>query len=231
VKAILRSGPVQALLALILGGYLWLVLKTVRWTILNRAQADALVADPQGFVVCLWHGRIAAAIGGRPLCRPARATRAIISLSEDGEFVAKAMAMLDMPAFRGSSRKTKDPRRRHSGGRAYRQSLEWVREGGILIVTPDGPRGPNEQMAEGPVRMAARTGAPLLLMGLATSPAARLKTWDRMQLPIPFGRGTIAFDGPLHAPEDLDDKAMEALRREWSARLTAANAAAEAALK
>ncbi len=230
MKAILRSGPVQALLALLLGGYLWLVLRTVRWSVVNRPAADALLADPRGFIVCLWHGRIAASIAAQPLCQPPRRVRAIISMSEDGEFVAKAMEMLGIPAFRGSSRRTKDPRRRHSGGQAYRQSLEWVREGGLLILTPDGPRGPNEQMAEGPVRMASRTGAAVILMGLAARPAVRLNTWDRMQLPAPFGRGVIAFDGPLHAPDDLDSDAMTALRREWSARLTAANAAAEAAL-
>jgi lysophospholipid acyltransferase (LPLAT)-like uncharacterized protein len=231
VKALLRSGPVQALLAAILGAYLWLVLRTVRWTIVNRAPADAALAEPKGFIVCFWHGRIAASIGAQPLCRPLRPTRLIISLSEDVEFIARAMEMMDLPAFRGSSRRTKDPRRRHSGGAVYRQSLDWIAEGGILILTPDGPRGPAEQMAEGPVRMASRTGAAVMLMGLATTPAARLKSWDRMELPCPFGRGVIAFDGPVHAPEGLDAEAMTALRQEWSARLSAANAAAEAALK
>ena len=43
---------------------------------------------------------------------------------------------MDLPAFRGSSRRTKDPRRRHSGGAVYRQSLDWVRQGGLLILTP-----------------------------------------------------------------------------------------------
>ncbi len=226
----MRSGPVQALLALLLGGYLWLVLRTVRWSIVNRAAADVLLADPKGFIVCLWHGRIAASVGAQPLCRPLRPTRLVISLSEDGEFIARAMAMMDLPAFRGSTRLTKDPRRRHSGGAVYRQSLEWLKSG-ILIMTPDGPRGPAEQMAEGPVRMASRTGAAVLLMGLATTPALRLKTWDRTVLPRPFGRGVILFDGPLHAPEGLDAHAMTALRREWSARLTAATQAAEAALR
>ena len=231
MKALLRSGPVQALLGGLLGAYLWLVLRTVRWTIVGRASADALLADPKGFIVCFWHGRIAASVGGQPLCRPRRPTRVIISLSEDGEFVARAMEMLDLPAFRGSSRRTKDPRRRHSGGAAYRQSLEWIEQGGILIMTPDGPRGPNQQMAEGPVRMASRTGAAVILMGLATRPAARLNTWDRMELPCPFGRGAIVFDGPVHAPQDLDPEAMTALRQDWSARLTTANEAAEAALR
>ena len=231
MKALLRSGPVQALLGLVLGGYLWLVLRTVRWSIVGRQPADALLADPRGFIVCFWHGRIAASIGAQPLCRPLRPTRVIISLSEDGAFVARGMELMGLPAFRGSSRKTKDPKRRHSGGAVYRQSLDWVREGGILILTPDGPRGPAEQMAEGALRLASRTGAQVLLMGLATTPALCLKTWDRMQLPAPFGRGVIAFEGPLTAPEDLDAAAMTALRRDWSARLTAANAVAEAALK
>ena len=231
MKALLRSGPVQALLGLVLGGYLWLVMRTVRWSLVNRTVADALLADPRGFIVCFWHGCIAASVGAQPLCRPSRPTRVIISLSEDGEFIARAMELMDLPAFRGSSRKTKDPRRRHSGGAAYRQSLDWVREGGILIMTPDGPRGPAEQMAEGAVRMASRTGAPVILMGLATTPALRLKTWDRMELPAPFGRGVIAFEGPLLAPEELDAAAMTALRRDWSARLSAANETAEAALR
>ena len=127
MKAFLRSGPVQALFGILLGGYLWLVLKTVRWTIVNRGPVDALLADPKGFIVCFWHGRIAASIGAQPLCRPLRDTRLIISLSEDVEFIARAMELMDLPAFRGSSRRTKDPRRRYSGGAVYRQSLDWVR--------------------------------------------------------------------------------------------------------
>lgn len=231
MKAFLRSAPVQAFLAVLLGGYLWLLLHTVRWRILNRPPADAVLKDPRGFLVCFWHSRIAASIGARPLCRPLRPTRLIISLSPDGEFIAKAMEMMDLPAFRGSSRRTKDPKRRHSGGAVYRQSLGWVREGGVLILTPDGPRGPAEEMAEGSVRMAARTGAPVMLMGLSARPALTLNTWDRMQLPLPFGRGVIAFDGPVYAPADADAETILRLRKEWARRLTTATEAAEAALR
>jgi lysophospholipid acyltransferase (LPLAT)-like uncharacterized protein len=231
VKALLRSGPVQSLLALLLGAYLWLVLRTIRWSILNRAPADALLADPQGFLVLFWHGRIAHAVGAQPLCRPLRPTRLIISLSEDVEFIARAMAMMDLPSFRGSSRRTKDPKRAMSGSTVYRQGLDWVKEGGILILTPDGPRGPARQMAEGPVRIAARAGAPAILMGLSARPAIRLNTWDGLELPLPFGRGVIAFDGPVRAPDDADAEQIAALRLEWAERLSRAADAAEAALR
>jgi lysophospholipid acyltransferase (LPLAT)-like uncharacterized protein len=231
VKALVRSAPVQTLLALILGGYLWLVMRTIRWSIVNRPAADALLGNPEGFLVLFWHGQIAASIGAQPLCRPLRPTRLIISLSPDVEFIARAMEMMDLPSFRGSSRMTKDPKRRHSGGAVYRQSLDWVQDGGVLIMTPDGPRGPARQMAEGPVRMAARTGAAAILMGLCARPALKLKSWDHTELPMPFGRGVIVFDGPLHAPEDADAEAMLELRREWAERLSRATDAAEAALR
>ena len=231
MKALLRSGPVQSLLALLLGGYLWLVLRTIRWRIVNRPPADALLADPQGFLVCFWHAQIAASIGAQPLCRPLRPTRLIISLSPDGEFIARAMEMMDLPSFRGSSRRTRDPRRKHSGGAVYRQSLDWVREGGVLILTPDGPRGPAREMAEGPVRMAARTGAPVILMGLCARPALTLKTWDRMELPLPFGRGAIVFEGPVQAPAELDAAEALRLRQAWSERLSRATDAARAELE
>lgn len=231
MKAFIRSAPVQTALALILGGYLWLVMRTIRWSVINRGTADDALKDPTGFLVLFWHGRIAAAVGAQPLCRPLRSTRLIISLSPDGDFIARAMAMMDLPSFRGSSRKTRDPKRAGSGGAVYRQSLDWVREGGILIMTPDGPRGPAQDMAEGPVRIAARTGAKALLMGVCARPALRLKTWDSMELPLPFGRGAIVFDGPVSAPEADDAKTTKALREEWSRRLSAATDAAEAALR
>ena len=231
MKTLLRSGPVQSALALVLGAYLWLVLRTVRWRIVNRPIADALLDDPQGFLVLFWHGRIAHAVGAQPMCRPRRPTRLIISLSEDGEFIARAMEMMDLPSFRGSSRRTKDPKRARSGSVVYRQGMEWVQDGGILILTPDGPRGPAREMAEGPVRMAARTGAPAILMGLSARPALRLKTWDGMELPLPFGRGAIVFDGPVRAPPDTGAEGARALRREWAERLSRATDAAEAALR
>ena len=229
MKGFFRSVPIQTALALILGGYLWLVLKTIRWTVVNRDAAESALKDPAGLLVCFWHGRIAASIGAQPLCRPLRPTRLIISMSPDGEFIARAMEMMDLPSFRGSSRKTRDPKRARSGGTVYRQSLDWVREGGILIMTPDGPRGPAQEMAEGAVRIAARTGASTMLMGLCARPALRLKTWDSMELPAPFGRGAIVFDGPVPAPQDDED--LTETRQAWARRLTAATEAAEAALR
>lgn len=229
MKSFFRSAPVQGFLSLILAFYLWLVLRTIRWTWVNIAPAQAVLDKPGGIIACFWHGRIALSIAAQPLVVPNRPARLLISTSPDGEFIAQAMGRMSLPSFRGSSRKSKDPKRQGSGGAAYRQALEWLeKDGGVFILTPDGPRGPAEQMADGIMRIAKRTGAPIFLMGFAARPCKRLKTWDSMVLPLPFGRGAMVFEGPVQFQPGDD---LETVRTEWAARLTKATEAAEAALR
>lgn len=227
MKAFLRSEVVQGALAWLLAAYLRFALRTTRWTFENREAADAAVASPDGIIGCFWHSRIP--LG--PACREvlkAKPRRVLISLSRDGEFIARAMEKLDFPAIRGSAGKKSDPAKAKGGARALLEALKWVRSGGVMAVTPDGPRGPAEVMQPGVAAMARSTGAPVFLFGLAARPAFRLKTWDGTRVPLPFGRGSVVFDGPLYAPREADEAALEALRLEWQARLSAATRRAEA---
>ncbi len=96
------------------------------------------------------------------------------------------------------------------------------------MVTPDGPRGPNEVIAPGAVQIAKRSGQPVFLMGIAANPAIQAKTWDRVMFALPFGRGAVVWEGPLYVPPDADDALIAQLVADWSARLSAATRRAEA---
>lgn len=221
----LRHPLVQSAAALLLAGYLRLALSTMRWRWIGRERAEAVWDGGGGVLVCFWHGRIALSPACWPLDR-AQEPRALVSLSPDGEFIARAVERLGFPAIRGSSGKRSDPAKAKGGSAAFRDVVRWIRGGGGVAVTPDGPRGPAETMAEGVPLLARVSGAPTLLVGLACRPAIRLGSWDSAMLPIPFGRGAIAFEGPLPPPEgDLPE-----VGRAWAERLTAVTARAEAAL-
>jgi lysophospholipid acyltransferase (LPLAT)-like uncharacterized protein len=229
LKSFIRSPRVQGALAVILSTYLDFALKTTRWTFENRGPADGAVASSKGIIGCFWHGRIP--LG--PACREVLAhkpRKVIISLSPDGEFIARAMARLSFPAIRGSSARKDDAANAKGGAGAMMESVRFLRSGGVVAITPDGPRGPAEVMAAGAVTLARVSGAPVFLFGLHAKPGFSLNSWDRTLFPLPFGKGAVVFDGPLYAPRDADDEAMEALRLDWQARLTAANARAEALL-
>lgn len=222
----LRISWVQSSLAWLFAGWMRLALSTIRWRQLNQAPIEALWAEGQGVILCFWHSRLTMSPACWPLDR-AQPPRAMVSLSPDGEFIAQAVHLLGIPAIRGSSAKKSARDKAKGGAEAFRDGLRWLRQGGAVALTPDGPRGPAETMAEGAVMLARLSGAPVLLVGLASSPAITLDSWDRGQLPLPFSKGAIVWDEPIRIGRDAD---LAALQVEWAERLSAVTRQAEAML-
>ena len=232
MKRWLRAPPVQAALGWLLAGYLRLVLASLRWRIEGLDIPAALWVEGGPVIACFWHGRIALTARCWPMDRvragTAQEPRALISLSPDGAFIAGAMERLGYPAIRGSSTKAWDKAKPKGGSSAFREALRWLAGGGGLAITPDGPRGPAQHLAEGAVLLARHSKAPVLLLGLACRPCLRLSSWDRTMIPLPFGRGAVVWDGPFLAPEGADREALQAFRETLEQRLTAATERAEA---
>lgn len=229
MKKLLRSDGVQAFLGWLLGTYLRLVLRTIRWRHENvEAVEPVLVDDAKGAIALFWHGRIPLCMATAPQWWRKR-TKCLISPSADGEFIARALDMSGFPAIRVSSAKKGDAAKARQAVAAIREATNWVKAGGALVVTPDGPRGPNEVIAAGSLQIAKRSGQAVYLMGIAASPATQMRsTWDKVMWAAPFGRGAVVWDGPLYVPADADDRAIEGLIVAWSARLSAATRRAEA---
>jgi len=229
LKNLLRDDRTQAALGWLLGTYLRVVLRTVRWTHENVACVEPVLADDsKGAIALFWHGRIPLCLATAPQWWRKR-TRAFVSPSADGEFIARALAMSGFPAIRVSSAKKGDAAKARQAVAAIREAVGWVGGGGALVVTPDGPRGPNEVIAPGALQIARRSGQPVFLMGIAANPALQLrKTWDKVMFAAPFGRGAVVWEGPLHVPPDADEAALAALLDAWSARLSAVTRRAEA---
>ncbi|MFC3068746.1 lysophospholipid acyltransferase family protein [Phenylobacterium soli] len=228
MKNLLRSDGVQAFLGWVLGTYLRIVLRTVRWRHENVACVEPVLAGDSGAIALFWHGRIPLCLATAPQWWRKR-TRAFVSPSADGEFIAQALAMSGFPAIRISSAKKGDSAKARQAVAAIREAVTWVEGGGALVVTPDGPRGPNEVIAPGALQIARRSGQPVFLMGIAAHPALQMEgTWDKVMFAAPFGRGAVVWEGPLFVPKDADDAAIQGLIGDWSARLSAATRRAEA---
>ena len=216
MKRLLRSNAVIGAAAAMVGGYLRFAYATSRWTHVDR-EKEAPIFAGEPVILCFWHCLVPMA----PVVWPEehkRKLRVLISQSADGELITRSVARLNLHAIRGSSQKRTDPAKTKGGMAAFREMARWVRAGGSIAITPDGPRGPAQVMADGAPVLARFTKAPVVLVGVASRPCFRLKTWDRTVFPIPFSKGVIVWDGPFLAAEEEDNTK---LAQAWGERLSA----------
>jgi lysophospholipid acyltransferase (LPLAT)-like uncharacterized protein len=212
----------------LLAGYLYLVYATLRWNREGQEHAQAVWAqalrDRCGAILAMWHSRVPVAPASWPQGPDKPEIRVLVSQSRDGEFITRVINKLGFPAIRGSSIKKTDTAKNKGGEQAFRDMVKWVRDGGAMAITPDGPRGPAEVMQKGALALARMTGAPVLFVGIAMKPCIRLNTWDRTIIPLPFARAAMVWDEPAVMTRDDDPDALAAT---WAARLSAVSRRAE----
>lgn len=207
-----------------LGGfYVWLAYRTTRWEWVGREHLDEAFAQPR-MIAGVWHARLALVCMLRPRGRRAVA---LISQSRDGEAIAQIIHATGAEAVRGSSRDPKKPDKEKGGAEASVALVTAVNEGAVVVVTPDGPRGPRMRAKSGATLISAATATPVLPVAFSVRRGKIFRSWDRFLLPWPITRGVWVFGAPIPAPDpnDLDD--VELKRQALEAALTAATREAD----
>ena len=149
----------------------------------------------------------------------------MISLSRDAGFINDAARVLNVPVIRGSTGKPGAALEK-GGATAFRAALKVVKGGGMMLLTPDGPRGPAEVVQAGCAQLARAAQAPVLLLGLETRPATTLGSWDKACLPAPFARAALVVQKV--EPPGRDGHDIEDCLARWSAALREGQARARA---
>lgn len=173
---------------------------TTRQTVM-RADIPKKIHDAgERFMYAFWHQRQIYFTWSH---RDAEAA-VLVSKSKDGELIARTMELSRIGAVRGSSSR--------GGAAAAREMVEILRAGRDVGITPDGPRGPAREVKEGAVRVAQLAGMPIIPIANALSHKIEIaKSWDRLQVPLPFGHSVVIYGEPVRVAEsdDLAAKAAE----------------------
>ena len=89
---------------------------------------------------------------------------------------------------------------------------EISREHASQVLTPDGPRGPRHEAKSGTVLLARLSGVPILPIAYAAQRYWQLRSWDRMVIPKPFSKVSVAVGELLEVPRELDAEGVETYR-------------------
>jgi lysophospholipid acyltransferase (LPLAT)-like uncharacterized protein len=214
-----RSAWARQALGRFTTAHIRLVKASTQWTTINGSVAEPAWRGEQPIIVAFWHNRLAL----MPYCWPSRAPfHMLISGHTDGQLIARAVSAFGIRTIAGSSTR--------GGGSAVRELLRKLKAGESVGITPDGPRGPSEIAQDGVVALARLSGAAIIPAAVSVSHRKRLRTWDRLIIGLPFGKGAMVWGNPIMVPRDCDDAAAEALRKKVQDELNRVSAAADAAV-
>ncbi|RME96036.1 MAG: DUF374 domain-containing protein [Verrucomicrobia bacterium] len=189
---------------------------TLRYQLQDAEQARRYLANhPAIFVI--WHNRLALSLMVyRRYMRqvaPGRRLAALVSASRDGGMLARVLELFGVRPVRGSSSRR--------GAQALLEMTSMAEQGFDLAVTPDGPRGPRYRLQPGVVGLAAATGFAVVPVSYQLDWKLQTRSWDRFQIPAPFGRVRVFIGEPVFVPPELDDAERERFRQEIEQRLRA----------
>ena len=161
--------------------YIRLVELTTQVQVVGDGPLNKLQIERQPIIMLLWHGRNFQSIPvGRYFHQPAFV---LTSRSRDGAIIANIVKPFGFSAIQGSgtgaaAKKATNPRKR--GAQAFRSMLKHLQAGHIVAATADVPPGPVFETGPGMVRLAAKSGAAIIPIGVCGKPEILvLGTWDK----------------------------------------------------
>jgi lysophospholipid acyltransferase (LPLAT)-like uncharacterized protein len=207
-RSLIRHPRTQSMLAALVGGYLAFCYRTTRWSLVGEEHIHPHASTGSPAIIAFWHERL-------PMM-PMLWTKVhqhfpeaadwhphvLVSRHRDGRFIGDIVSRFDLIMIHGSTSR--------GGAAALRSLVKVLRGGSPVAITPDGPRGPRRQAAEGVAQLAAFAKVPVLPTAGATRRHRLLPSWDRMMLPLPFTRGVLVC-GPAITVETADEAALAAI--------------------
>jgi lysophospholipid acyltransferase (LPLAT)-like uncharacterized protein len=124
--------------------------------------------------------------------RPQNRMHVLVSRHRDGRFIGQILRRFGAEPVHASSSR--------GGASGVLALLSLLSNGDMVAITPDGPRGPRRQAAPGVAQIAALGGVDVLPCAGQTTHRWVLRSWDRMTLPLPFGRGVLVCAPPIIVP-------------------------------
>ena len=176
-KKALNNNLVISTLVGVIRFYIWFVYFTSRVIVEIDKQSDVILNSKMPAILLSWHNRI--------LLAPKMLQRfgklyAVVSMHNDGDYLSKFITSYGHGVIRGSSKK---------GAVAAMIGLRnALNDNGVVMITPDGPRGPREKINSNVVGMIKKFNVPALFVSYSCSKKITCNSWDKFIIPLPFSK-------------------------------------------
>jgi len=135
--------------------------------------------DDEPVIFSCWHGELLMLPFLYRRYRKIPHAQVLISPHFDGVLISKTVKFFGLNTIAGSSNK--------NAARTLIQAMKSLKTGWDIGITPDGPKGPRHEVADGIIVMAKKTKAKIALLNVKPTAYWQLGSWDKFIIPKPFG--------------------------------------------
>ena len=204
-NTVIKTNRTSLLLGYLAAMFMKLWSLTLRYEVNGKKGTFQPLIEKKPVIIAFWHNRIFTL---PPIWKKTggigRSSVVLISASKDGTILASALERFGLGAIRGSS-----SRRAVSALIGMKKALL---EGYDVGVTPDGPKGPRYVVQPGVIKIAQAMETGIVPIHIVYGAAWRLKSWDRLVIPVPFSHVRITFGETHRIPKDLTPEDFEKAR-------------------
>jgi lysophospholipid acyltransferase (LPLAT)-like uncharacterized protein len=141
-----------------------------------------------------------------------KTSAAIVSQSNDGEILTSLLKNWNYKVCRGSSSK--------GGKEALQELIEYGKKGYSIVITPDGPRGPANEIKNGALVIANECNIPIIPIKISYSLKKILKkSWDKFQIPYPFAKCSVGTGEEFFYEKYLEENELTNFKNKLKAEL------------
>jgi len=135
--------------------------------------------DEQPTIFACWHGELLMLPYLYFYYRKTPHANVLISSHFDGLLISKTIKYFGLGTIAGSTNR--------NASRVLIQAIKSLKDGYDIGITPDGPKGPRHEVADGIIVMAQKTKAKVSLIRIRPTKFWQLNSWDKFIIPKPFG--------------------------------------------
>lgn len=176
-----------------------ILIRVLYYTNKKKFHSPESIGD-EAIIFACWHGELLMLPYLYSKYRKKPNVKVLVSSHFDGMLVSKTMKYFGIKTIFGSTNR--------NAARVLIQAIKTLKSGYDLGITPDGPKGPRYEVADGIIVMAQKANVKIVLTRIFPTKYWQFNSWDKFKVPKPFGTINYYSTPPL----DVSDLSLEEAR-------------------
>lgn len=176
----------------IVWSYIWFVYATSRRIMSYPTTISMPALNKTNLIYAFWHNRLM-----MMYLMPCAAKQISILISEhsDGKIIGTVSELFGRKVIWGSSRR--------GWAAAIKNIFASLKQGISIAITPDGPRGPANEINSNIIKIASKSGCPIVPITYGVKRKKVFRSWDRFIFPLPFTKLSFVYGEPIKVSKHI----------------------------